>query len=324
MDCEIPNGPGYKTFPFEYAAPQCHAVRQASYWSYCGPSLSVDGPGSLPPSFKSWERDSIDGSLASSLIAFLTFAHELLDSLDIKYYWLTVRASPPTKGFRCARWHTDDYFLRKYNATNRNDADTMTSTPPPSMMPLIDHWGRILYDNVKEFFHQAPTIDSESTDGPKHDRARGRLKLCTTLLGPGTLFLKQGELGRSLQRQSKQVARNAPEAAHACAGIGCLDCTAASLRGREWLAEALHEYDVEETQLGQCALFKAGEDEGALHSEPPWRRADRIFVNLIPGTKDEMKEMMGRWGMEFPRDWSLVHPQMRHANDISFDRQNMR
>jgi hypothetical protein len=31
----------------------------------------------------------------------------------------------------------------------------------------------------------------------------------------------------------------------------------------------------------------------------------RVFVNVVPGTEGELMELMGRWGMEFPRQWEF-------------------
>lgn len=58
---------------------------------------------------------------------------------------------------------------------------------------------------------------------------------------------------------------------------------------------------------GECAFFRVGDETGAMHSEPP-NHDDRVFVNVVPGTELELKRLTSRWGMEFPRSWSIGVP----------------
>jgi hypothetical protein len=62
------------------------------------------------------------------------------------------------------------------------------------------------------------------------------------------------------------------------------------------------------------AFFRLGDDEGAVHSEPVCD-TDRIFVNVIPGTEEELTSLMARWGMEFPRAWCFGVPVGFVASD---------
>ncbi len=60
---------------------------------------------------------------------------------------------------------------------------------------------------------------------------------------------------------------------------------------------------VVQAERGECAIFKVG-DNGAVHSEPrAWE--DRIFVNVVGGTEEEVRGLAARWGMPFPRAWSV-------------------
>jgi hypothetical protein len=31
----------------------------------------------------------------------------------------------------------------------------------------------------------------------------------------------------------------------------------------------------------------------------------RVFVNVVPGTEEQLRGLMSRWGMEFPRAWCV-------------------
>ncbi|OCK82131.1 hypothetical protein K432DRAFT_324881 [Lepidopterella palustris CBS 459.81] len=134
----------------------------------------------------------------------------------------------------------------------------------------------------------------------------GYWKLATTILGPGTLFVEDGATARAVQANvKKQCHDQAPE--HSCTSIRCLGCATTSdvIRGR--LAKDLASQRVVQARPGECTFFKLGEQEGAVHSEPPCH-GDRIFVNVIPGTEKELRGLMSKWGMEFPRAWSVGVP----------------
>lgn len=73
------------------------------------------------------------------------------------------------------------------------------------------------------------------------------------------------------------------------------------------LAEELKGYEVVQAQPGQCAFFRVGEKEGAVHSEPA-ASGDRIFVNVVPGVEADLRCLMAKWGMVFPRAWCVGLP----------------
>ena len=54
-------------------------------------------------------------------------------------------------------------------------------------------------------------------------------------------------------------------------------------------------------------FFRVGEKEGAVHSEPR-SHGDRIFVNVVPGKEVDLKCLMTKWGIEFPRAWCVGLP----------------
>ena len=58
---------------------------------------------------------------------------------------------------------------------------------------------------------------------------------------------------------------------------------------------------------GEMAFFRVGRREGAVHSEPPCGM-ERVFVNVVPGGEEELRELMARWGRRFPRAWCLGVP----------------
>jgi hypothetical protein len=35
---------------------------------------------------------------------------------------------------------------------------------------------------------------------------------------------------------------------------------------------------------------------------------DRIFVNVVPGHEADLKCLMAKWGMEYPRAWCVGFP----------------
>lgn len=76
---------------------------------------------------------------------------------------------------------------------------------------------------------------------------------------------------------------------------------------RTELATAFGEYEIVQAGQGECAFFRVGEKDGAVHSEPR-SHGDRIFVNVVPGTEEDLRCLMGKWGMEYPRAWCVDLP----------------
>jgi hypothetical protein len=131
-------------------------------------------------------------------------------------------------------------------------------------------------------------------------------KLATTLLGPGTLFINDIKNAREIEREVKSRARkDAPS--HACHNLRCLGCSATSKVVRSRLSKAFKKHKVVQAEQGKCCFFRIGPQRGAVHSEPP-HTGDRVFVNIVPGTEVELKQLMAKWGMKYPRAWSFGVP----------------
>ncbi|KAJ5317670.1 hypothetical protein PENANT_c004G05370 [Penicillium antarcticum] len=274
-------------------------LKTSSSWTYCGPLLSLNAD-TLPCSFNTWAQATINGSIIPSLFSFLSYTHEFLSKNSQSHYWLTIRASKPTNEFDIPRWHTDDLFF------SSPSQQTATSTTPTTNNASK----RARFTQLSNILKLQTTPQSKPTPKPPN------WKLTTTLLGPGTLFIPttSSSLARKAQKSAKQTARSKnPD--HICLSIRCTGCAMAAESVRETLAAQLgHGYpddndhrasdggSVVQALPGQCVFFRVGEEEGAVHSEPV-SHSDRVFVNVVPGSRKDLEALMGRWGMEFPRAW---------------------
>lgn len=184
------------------------------------------------------------------------------------------------------RWHTDDLFFD--------------------------------YDGEKDRvgLSQAPRKGDQAKGNKnkeKDQKNKAYWKLATTLLGPGTLFLRDSIQARRTQRAAK-AAECAKRGEHTCSNFRCLGCLDAVEAVRQTLAKSFASDEVESPKYGQVAFFRLGDEEGAVHSEPPCHQ-DRIFVNVVPGGEDELRGLMARWGMGFPRAWSFGVPAVGFGED---------
>ncbi len=132
-------------------------------------------------------------------------------------------------------------------------------------------------------------------------------KLATTLVGSGTLFLLKGEKARAVQRKTRRLMRKTIMADHQCRVVRFLGCAGMQEVVRQCRAEDLSSYKVVQPGVDECSFFRVGDEHGAMQSEPPIP-SDRVFVNVVPGTELELKKLMGKCGMSFPRSWSLGIP----------------
>ncbi|KAH6615869.1 hypothetical protein B0J18DRAFT_459814 [Chaetomium sp. MPI-SDFR-AT-0129] len=269
-------------------------------WSYCGPLLPLPTADSvsdsdlaafsntLPESFHTWARHTFASPspptnphpLLTHLLPLLQSTHTFLRTHNTTHYWLTIRATQPTSAFNTPRWHTDDAFF---------------------------------------------------LDPRQSEHARNQWKLCATLQGPGTLFAADGGLARKVLRKAKKdaaAAQRLEEAkkegngdggkgggqGHVCSTMRCAACGRTSEVVREVVGKELEGREVVQVGNGEMVFFRLGGREGAVHSEPRMdgkgdgNGGDRVFVNVVPGTEEELRGLMGRWGMEFPRSWSLGVP----------------
>lgn len=76
---------------------------------------------------------------------------------------------------------------------------------------------------------------------------------------------------------------------------------------RTTLAAELASCEMVQARTGECVFFRVGEEVGAVHSEPV-SHGDRIFVNVVPGREGDLRRLMGKWGMEYPRAWCVGLP----------------
>ncbi|KAI5917978.1 hypothetical protein F4810DRAFT_610202 [Camillea tinctor] len=245
------------------------AVKHDAFWSYCGPLLS-GAAADLPENLHEWAASALSSSLVPLLLPFLAFAHEFIRSRGLDHYWLTIRATKATSEFDQPRWHTDELFF------GRDRGGGFRIIPPPQDTQELDL----------------------QTDW----------KICTTLLGPPTMFIPPAhqERARTVQKAARREA--AAENKHSCTSIRCVGCAAAADSVRARLATELEPLGCAQAPPGSgkdkwCAFFRIGQEAGAVHSEPRMSAGDRIFVNVVPGRREELGALMGKWGMSFPRSW---------------------
>ena len=176
-----------------------------------------------------------------------------------------------------------------------------------------------------------PDVHTDEKSRPREaEKRRGGSvwKVAAAVLGPGTLFLRDSARGIALQKkiekdlkmEQKKRGHYAVDEKHVCQTFRCLGCAEMADSIRVKLAEEVQREGLEVVQLGrgEVSVFRAdGEGGGggggkgekgevaAMHSEPPMSGGDRIFVHVVPGTKEEVRTMLENWGMEFPRDWSV-------------------
>lgn len=201
---------------------------------------------------------------------------------------------------------------------------TSNNAPSPSSSPLLPHLLPLLHAihaflRARHVHHYwltiraslpTPEFDTPRWHTDDHffapaqsDAARGVWKLCATLLGPGTLFAAEGDRARKMLRRAKERARTE----HVCTTVRCAACGRTADVVREEVAVGLGGREVVQPGRGEMVFFRVGGREGAVHSEPRVG-CERVFVNVVPGTEGELRGLMGRWGMEFPRSWSLGVP----------------
>ncbi|KAI8955792.1 hypothetical protein F4801DRAFT_586492 [Xylaria longipes] len=249
-------------------------VTNNAFWSYCGPLLADSED--LPPNFHEWASVALSGSLLTRLIPFLQSANEILREHGLDHYWLTIRATEATSEFDKPRWHTDDVFFSARGGGLR-------------AIPCEDDGDR--------------TLDLQTN-----------WKLCTTLLGPSTMFIPTEYQAEA--RKTQRVTRKSLATDHDCTSIRCIACAATSDAVRERLTTQLKPMGAVQATLGECAFFRIGQEKGAVHSEPCMSGGDRIFVNVVPGRKDELKNLMTKWGMSFPRSWWIA-PNVSRGRETS-------
>ncbi|KAI1433219.1 hypothetical protein GGR50DRAFT_518700 [Xylaria sp. CBS 124048] len=244
-------------------------VMNSAFWSYCGPLITTSDD--LPLNFHEWSSTSLSAPLLPQFMPLLEFVNKVVRERGLNHYWLTIRATKATSEFDKPRWHTDDMFFT-------------TSGRGLRMMQRQD-------------------------DGRRNLGLQTDWKLCTTLLGPSTVFISpecQAEARKLLQSTKEELTTD-----HNCTSIRCIACAATADAVRERLAEELKHMGTIHATRNECAFFHIGPDKGAVHSEPCMSDGDRIFVNVVPGRTDELRSLMAKWGMSFPRSWWIAPNLLR-------------
>ncbi|KAF2203780.1 hypothetical protein GQ43DRAFT_341192, partial [Delitschia confertaspora ATCC 74209] len=247
-------------------SPAPFSLKASTTWTYTGPLLSPSSA-SLPPSFHTWSRATIDepSSFLLHFLPFLEFVNQFLKQANVSCYWLSIRAThKPVKEFEEPRWHTEEV--------------------------------------------QEKTMTVEEGSKGNMTQPRRYWKLCTTLLGAPTLFLPKNDLCLLSTIQNTCLGiLSAPSSLHDCPSIACSTCFRTSLSIRHSLTSQFSHITPESAKPGELSFFRVGMSEGAIHSEPP-HDGQRLFVNVVPGTEEELREMSKKWGMGWPRGWCLGVP----------------
>jgi hypothetical protein len=256
-------------------------VKQVSAWSYCGPLLHAKSLSEMPSTFQRWQDESIDGDLLPGLLPFLNHANAFLHLNSLQHYWITVRATKPDDEFAKPRWHTDDLFYERY--LNGSNGERSLRGPSRHLWPvpvLVPEWSSASH--------------SQPTDW----------KLIATLSGPSTLFIAPAHQKRAREFQRRAKIKCGKE--HVCDSIRCVGCSTAASHVRETMDLQLRHMPRSRPRVGQPVFLRVGHERGAVHSEPDLSGGDRVFVNVVPGTEEELRGLMAKWGMEFPRQWAVL------------------
>ena len=135
------------------------------------------------------------------------------------------------------------------------------------------------------------------TDGNFFHRPNeGQWKLATCLLGPGTLFLVDGDEGRKAEEQQRMIMFETMEKQIFVDKVEERNFEMQKAREvRKILADMFVEWEIAQPSIGEMAFFRGGSVKAAVHSEPR-SVGDRIFVSVLPGTEAELKDLAKSWG----------------------------
>lgn len=254
-------------------------ILTASTWTHVGGPLDPDA---LPPSYHTWSRGTFEsGDILALLVPFLAFLHKFMKDTHMTHYCLSIRAQKANSDFETPRWHVDRRFF---------DADSPENGAQ---------------QNVKRQEREVK-------------RKPSNWKIATALIGPGTLFLRDGRRGRQLQKEiearksseKRKKGHFAVDEKHVCTSFRCLGCADMAESVRMDLAKAAEGMEIVQAKSGELVVFKVDgynslDGEPAMHSEPDMSDGDRLFVHVVPGREEELKRLVEGWGMEFPKDWCI-------------------
>ncbi|CAG8895900.1 unnamed protein product [Penicillium egyptiacum] len=320
---DVKSLPDFRFFPYPVRYPESKelptddpiTLKTSSSWTYCGPLLTLESC-NLPSSFNTWAEATISGSILPSLFSFLAYVHDFLTKNNQSHYWLTIRASKGSDEFDTPRWHTDDLFFSPLQPPITHTRRESLFSPITNL--LKSTWTGpttnqnlptpISTSNPKTKHHDHPPSTPPTAQIPSTSPTPTNWKLTTTLLGPGTLFIPSAtnRLARATQQAAKSAAR-AADPDHICVSVRCVGCAMATESVRAKLAVELGGHGIVQASAGECVFFRVGEDEGAVHSEPR-SHGDRVFVNVVPGHEADLRALMAKWGMEYPRAWCVGLP----------------
>ncbi|KAJ5836480.1 hypothetical protein N7447_002506 [Penicillium robsamsonii] len=321
---DVKSLPDFRFFPYPVKYPSVESkellptddpitLNTSSSWTYCGPLLTLESC-NLPSSFNTWAEATISGSIMPSLFSFLAYVHDFLTKNNQSHYWLTIRASKGSDEFDIPRWHTDDLFFSPLQPPINHARRQSLFSPITNLLkstwaaPTNQDLSIPISPSNPETEHHHHQLTAPTAQIPSISPTPTNWKLTTTLLGPGTLFIPPAtnRLARATQQAAKTAAR-AADPDHVCVSVRCVGCAMAAESVREQLALELGGHGIVQASVGECVFFRVGEDDGAVHSEPR-SHGDRVFVNVVPGHEADLKALMGKWGMEYPRAWCVGLP----------------
>ncbi len=119
-------------------------------------------------------------------------------------------------------------------------------------------------------------------------------KVATALKGPGTLFCKVSEDVRAkIDQIQSEPFRGLTE--KEVKSLTKAELEAMTKRSRMKLAELLENHPIVQLPAGEGMLWIVGDQHlAAVHSEPPIHE-DRLFISILPGTHDQIKELHDTW-----------------------------
>lgn len=255
----------------------CLSVKTDAFWSYCGPLLCTADD--IPSSLHDWTQAALSSSLLPLLLPFLTFINDFVKANGLDHYWLTIRATKATTEYDRPRWHTDDLFFSRGGSGLREPSPPHKKAKTKPKLDLQTDW-----------------------------------KLCATLLGPATMFIPSEH--QAVARTTSRSTKRALTTEHTCTSLRCPGCAATADAVRDQLTTKLAPLGLVQAEPGECSVFRIGEEKGAVHSEPCMSRGDRIFVNVVPGRRDELADLVAKWGMSFPRSWWIA-PNVLRGHELT-------
>ncbi|KAJ5743058.1 hypothetical protein N7533_010160 [Penicillium manginii] len=272
----------------------------SSSWTYCGPLLTLE-ENSLPSSFHTWAQATVNGSLLTPLFSFLAYVHEFLAANNLAHYWLTVRATQGSTEFDVPRWHTDDLFFSPLSTTKQKTVSKSSLSKKLRFTTRnyyeTQHTRYPDYDALNPFIHPQPT-QAQAQPPPKN------AQIITPNPNPPRLeTLHNTPRPRNpLHKLQKKPRPHNPT--HHKSG-----------RPKRKPRPHLPLNPTVQSRQGECVFFRVGEDEGAVHSEPR-SHGDRVFVNVVPGDERDLRCLMAKWGMEFPRAWCVGLPLQIEGEEV--------